>query len=70
MPMNQLERFLRTDPRDPGCEETMRLLHVYADALLAGEHPELRHPGLAVHLLACSPCADELAGLLAAALVR
>jgi hypothetical protein len=70
MPMNQLERFLRTDPRDPGCEETMRLMHVYADALLAGEHTELRFPGLAVHLLACSPCADELEGLLAATLTR
>lgn len=67
--MNQLERFLRTDPRDPGCGETMRLLHVYADALLAGELAELRQPGLAVHLLECSPCADELEGLLAAALV-
>ena len=64
--MNPLERFLRTDPRDPGCAETMRLMHVYADALLAGERPELRRPGLAAHLLACSPCADELEGLLAA----
>jgi len=68
--MNPLERFLRTDPRDPGCAETMRLLHVYADALLAGEDPELLHPGLAAHLRACSPCADELAGLLAAIAVR
>ena len=68
--MNQLERFLRTDPLDPGCDETMRLMHVYADALLAGEHPELRHPGIAAHLRQCSPCADELEGLLAATLVR
>jgi hypothetical protein len=69
MPMNQLERFLRTDPRDAGCDATMRLLHVYVDALLAGDHPELRHPGLAAHLLGCSPCADELDGLVAAVLV-
>jgi hypothetical protein len=68
--MNPLDRFLRTDPRDAGCAETMRLLHVYVDALIAGEDPERRHPGLAVHLRECSPCADELDGLVAAATVR
>jgi hypothetical protein len=70
MPMNPLERFLRTDPRDAGCAETMRWLHVYVDALLAGEDPELRYPGLAVHLRQCSPCADERDGLLAATAVH
>jgi hypothetical protein len=64
MPMNRLERFLRTDPRDAGCDETRRVLHVYADALLAGRPPEL--PGVTVHLEDCPPCADELDGLLAA----
>ena len=29
--MNGLERFLRTDPRDSGCERAMELLHVYAE---------------------------------------
>jgi hypothetical protein len=67
MPMNQLERFLRTDPCDPGCDETRRLMHVYADALNFHEHPELLYPGLAVHLQQCPPCADELEGLLVAA---
>jgi hypothetical protein len=70
MPMNPLERFLRTDPRDPGCDETRRVLHVYADGLLDGRRPELRHPGVAVHLEQCSPCVDELDGLLAATLPR
>ena len=64
--MNLLERFLETDPRDLGCAETRRLLHVYADALLAGEDPERRHPGITAHLRACPPCTDELDGLLAA----
>jgi hypothetical protein len=67
MPMNPLERFLRTDPRDAGCAETMRLLHVYVDALLAGEAPQLRFPGIAAHLDQCSPCSDELEGLIQAA---
>jgi hypothetical protein len=66
MTMNRLERFLRTDPNDPGCDETRRLMHVYAEALLAGEQPELLHPGVAAHLDDCPPCADELDGLLAA----
>jgi hypothetical protein len=63
--MNPLERFLRTDPRDAGCDETRRLLHLYVDALLAGRLPEL--PGVTVHLRDCPPCADERDGLLQAA---
>jgi hypothetical protein len=70
MSMNALERFLRTDPRDAGCAETRRLLHVYADALLAGEQPALRYPAVAVHLRDCSPCAEERDGLLTATMVR
>jgi hypothetical protein len=70
MPMNPLERFLRTDPRDAGCDETLRRLHVYAEALLADTAPQRRFPGIAVHLEQCSPCADDLAGLLAATTVR
>jgi hypothetical protein len=69
MPMNPLERFLRTDPRDAGCAETRRLLHVYVDALLADEHPEASFAGVAVHLRDCPPCADERDGLLAATVV-
>jgi hypothetical protein len=68
--MNGLERFLRADPDDAGCAETMRLLHVYVDALLAGEDPELRRPGIAAHLRDCPPCASELDGLIAALTVR
>ena len=32
----RLERFLRTDPRDVGCEEAMAVLHVYVDLAAAG----------------------------------
>ena len=64
--MKRLERFLRTDPQDPGCDETRRLMHLYAEAILADDAPELRHPGIAAHLNDCSPCLDELEGLLAA----
>lgn len=63
----ELDRMLRTDPRDAGCGETMELLHVYVE--LAVEDPsgaELRYPQVAAHLRSCEPCADDFAGLLAA----
>jgi hypothetical protein len=60
-------RFLATDPADVGCEETIELLDVYADLVLAGEDPEARLPGLTAHLRDCHPCAEDLEGLLAAA---
>ena len=68
--MEQIERFLRTDPCDAGCDETRRLLHVYVEELLSGHLPELRRPDIAAHLRDCPPCADERDGLLAAAGLR
>jgi hypothetical protein len=64
--MHRLDRFLRTDPDDAGCDETRRLLHTYVEEMLHGTSPALRYPALAAHLRDCSPCADELEGLLAA----
>jgi hypothetical protein len=61
-----LERFLRTDPRDVGCEEAMAALHVYVDLIAADQDAAALYPGLAAHLAACGPCAEDLAGLLAA----
>ena len=31
----ELDRFLRTDPRDVGCGEAMEVLHVYVDLVAA-----------------------------------
>jgi hypothetical protein len=61
-----LERFLSTDPRDAGCEEAMKALHVYAELMMSGQDPEERFPGIAAHIKACGPCQEDLAGLLAA----
>ena len=62
-----LDRFLRTDPRDVGCDEAMAVLHIYVDLTLAGGDAAGRYPGVVAHLLACGPCADDFTGLLAAA---
>ena len=62
----RLERFLRTDPRDVGCDEATAVLHIYVDLIVAGEDPAGRYPGVAAHLAACGPCAEDLTGLLAA----
>ena len=62
----RLDRFLRTDPRDVGCEEAMAVLHIYVDLIVAGEDAAGRYPGVAAHLEACGPCAEDLTGLLAA----
>ena len=61
-----LDRFLRTDPQDVGCAQAMKMLHVYAELVAAGESAEERHPGIAAHLQACGPCGEDFEGLLAA----
>jgi hypothetical protein len=62
----ELERFLRTDPKDVGCDEAMKVLHVYADVMAGDEDPEVLYPGVTAHLRACGPCAEDLHGLLEA----
>jgi hypothetical protein len=66
----ELDRFLRTDPRDVGCDETLRILHVYVELILddeSGTEAARRYPGVAAHLLSCGPCAEDYQGLLLAA---
>jgi hypothetical protein len=62
----RLERFLATDPADVGCEEAMRVLHIYVDLLATGRDAAAAFPGVAVHLAACGPCGADFEGLLAA----
>jgi hypothetical protein len=62
-----LDRFLQTDPRDVGCAEAMDLLHVYVELVAAdAAAAQQRYPGIAAHLGACGPCAEDFDGLLAA----
>lgn len=67
---DELDEFLRTDPRDVGCEQALRLLHVYVELILddaTGAEAALRYPGVAAHLLTCGPCSEDCEGLLLAA---
>ena len=63
---SELDRFLQTDPRDVGCAEATRLLRVYVDLVARDADAGQRYPGIAAHLRARGPCADDFEGLLAA----
>lgn len=63
----QLDRFLETDPRDVGCEEAVRVLHIYVELALDARTSTTaaeRYPEVAAHLHACGPCEDDFRGLL------
>jgi hypothetical protein len=62
-----LDQFLRTDPRDVGCEQAMEVLDIYVDAVVkeGAAATTQRYPGVAAHLQACGPCGEDFAGLLA-----
>ncbi|HET6193593.1 MAG TPA: hypothetical protein VFE59_42070 [Trebonia sp.] len=64
--LERLERFLRTDPRDVGCDEAMAVLHVYVDLVASEQDAAGRYPGVAAHLAACGPCGEDFNGLLLA----
>lgn len=61
---NGLDRLLDVDPLDAGCRHAMQVLHVYAELVAEGGDPQARYPGVAAHLAACGPCAEDLTGLL------
>jgi hypothetical protein len=50
-----LDRLPQTDPRDAGCDETMELLHVYAE-LVAIDRAQVdqRYPEVAANLRSCT----------------
>jgi len=64
--MERLDRFLRTDPRDVGCEEALAVLHIYVDLTVNDQDAAGRYPGVAAHLKACGPCDEDFSGLLLA----
>jgi hypothetical protein len=64
--LERLDRFLRTDPRDAGCDEALAVLHIYVDLMAADADAAGRYPGVAAHLAACGPCGEDFAGLLLA----
>ena len=61
----RLDTFLRTDPRDPGCDAVRERLDVFAELSVQGRAPSLRFPGIGAHLASCGKCSEDLAGLVA-----
>jgi hypothetical protein len=64
--LERLDKFLRTDPRDVGCDEAMAVLHIYVDLIVTDGDAAGRYPGVAAHLAACGPCGEDFTGLFAA----
>ena len=62
---DELDAFLTTDPADVGCDEAMRILHVYVELVARGDDAGARYPGVASHLRQCGPCGEDFEGLLA-----
>ena len=62
-----LDAMLAADFGDTGCDLAFQALDRYAEADLAGAHPQRRFPGVGVHLASCAPCHLDYQGLLAAA---
>ena len=65
-----LDRFLRTNPHDVGCDDALAVLHICVDLLLddaAGQDAASRYRGVAAHLLAGGPGAGDDEGVLTAA---
>ena len=55
---DELDRFLQTDPRDVGCEQALRVLHLYVEAVLddeSGTDVARRYPALSRTCSAAGP---------------
>ncbi|HEY3472950.1 MAG TPA: hypothetical protein VGL47_47995 [Amycolatopsis sp.] len=61
-----LNEFLRTDPRDIGCDLALDALPAYSEMAAAGGHPERLFPGLAAHLKSCRACFRDYEALVRA----
>ena len=62
---SNIQRFLQTAPDDVGCEQAFALLHLYIERELRYGDAAGYYPGIAAHLDACPPCAEDNRGLLA-----
>ena len=63
----ELDRLLRTDPRDAGRERARQLLDVYAELRRnSATAARIHYPSWRAHIRSYGPCAEDLEGLLAA----
>lgn len=61
-----LERLLRTNDRDPGCDGAFEVLDQYVEALRRGVDVRLRYADFLTHIRNCAACREDTEGLLAA----
>jgi hypothetical protein len=62
---SNIQRFLHTDADDVGCEQVFALVHLYIERELKYGDAAGHYPGIAAHLDACAPCAEDYRGLVA-----
>ena len=65
--MSDLDRLLRAEEGDAGCDAGVEIMDEYVDMELRGEDPATRFPGTAIHLRGCAGCRADHDGLLEAA---
>ncbi len=68
MNRDELQAMLTVQPDDGGCNEVWDAMEVYAEIVAAGADPSREYPRVAAHLVDCDPCAEDLAGVVAAVL--
>jgi hypothetical protein len=68
MNRDELQAMLTVQPGDGGCDETWDAVDVYAELVAAGADAAAEFPRVAAHLHDCDPCAQDLAGVVAAVL--
>ncbi len=60
-----IDAFLGDPRQDPGCDECMSQLAVWAEQLHAGLDARTNLPALATHLRNCAACREDAEGIVA-----
>jgi hypothetical protein len=62
-----LDRFLRSDPREIACDEVFARIDAYVERDIARRDAATRFPRIAAHLRICEPCRLDFEGVLRSA---
>ena len=64
-----LEKLLRAEPNDQGCDASAKFFAELAEATLLGLSAERLFPDVAAHLRACVACREDLTGVIEAMMI-